>query len=193
MARIVKDAAPYCYALLRMIGALLYACHGGQKLLGLFGGMRGGGTVPLVSLLGVAGSIELGAGVLIACGVADPPGGVSRQWGDGLCLLVVPCAPQLLADPERWGGCSAELLSVPLHRESGGWAVESGPGVRASGPDRASGARGTLPSWVIFAGRRSYRRRKTTYSPGEMVVVFPRSRCLPRSNGATAVQGVSPA
>ena len=73
MARIVKDAAPYCYALLRMIGALLYACHGGQKLLGLFGGMRGGGTVPLVSLLGVAGSIELGAGVLIAYGVLTRP------------------------------------------------------------------------------------------------------------------------
>ena len=67
MERLVKGAAPYCYALLRIMGALLYACHGGQKLLGLFGGVRGG-TVPLVSLRGLAGLIELGAGVLIACG-----------------------------------------------------------------------------------------------------------------------------
>ena len=73
MERIVKGAAPYCYALLRIVGALLYACHGGQKVLGLFGGMRGGGTVPLVSLMGLAGLIELGAGVLIACGVLTRP------------------------------------------------------------------------------------------------------------------------
>jgi hypothetical protein len=47
MERIVTSAAPYLYALLRIIGALLYACYGAQKLLGLFGGVRGG-TVPLL-------------------------------------------------------------------------------------------------------------------------------------------------
>ena len=72
MERLIKGAAPYCYALLRIMGALLYACHGGQKLLGLFGGVRGG-TVPLVSLRGLAGIIELGAGLLIACGVLTRP------------------------------------------------------------------------------------------------------------------------
>jgi len=41
MERIVTRAAPYLYALLRIIGALLYVCHGAQKLLGLFGGVRG--------------------------------------------------------------------------------------------------------------------------------------------------------
>jgi putative oxidoreductase len=75
MDRIVTRAAPYLYALLRIIGALLYACHGGQKLFGLFGGVRGqpGATVPLVSLLGLAGVIELGAGLLIAGGVLTQP------------------------------------------------------------------------------------------------------------------------
>jgi putative oxidoreductase len=68
MERIVTPAAPYLYALLRIIGALLYACHGAQKLLGLFGGVQGG-TVPLLSLMGLAGLIELGAGLLIAGGV----------------------------------------------------------------------------------------------------------------------------
>ena len=42
MERIVTSAAPYLYALLRIIGALLYACHGAQKLVGLFGGVQGG-------------------------------------------------------------------------------------------------------------------------------------------------------
>jgi hypothetical protein len=60
MERIVTRAAPYLYALLRIIGALLYVCHGAQKLFGLFGGVRGG-TVPLLSLIGLAGLIELGA------------------------------------------------------------------------------------------------------------------------------------
>src|SRR5947208_2793119 len=72
MERIVTRAAPYLYALLRIMGALLYACHGGQKLLGWFGGVRGG-TVPLASLPGLAGIIELGAGGLIACGVLTRP------------------------------------------------------------------------------------------------------------------------
>jgi putative oxidoreductase len=72
MERIVTRAAPYLYALLRIIGALLYACHGAQKLLDLFGGVQGG-TVPLLSLMGLAGLIELGAGLLIAGGVLTRP------------------------------------------------------------------------------------------------------------------------
>ena len=59
MDRLVTRAAPYLYAVLRLIGALLYACHGAQKVLGLFGGVRGG-TVPLMSLMGLAGVIEWG-------------------------------------------------------------------------------------------------------------------------------------
>jgi putative oxidoreductase len=72
MDRMVTRAAPYLYAVLRIIGALLYACHGAQKLLGLFGGVRGG-TVPLLSLMGLAGVMELGAGLLIAGGVLTRP------------------------------------------------------------------------------------------------------------------------
>ena len=72
MDRMVTRAAPYLYAVLRIIGALLYACHGAQKVLGLFGGVRGG-TVPLMSLMGLAGLIELGAGLLIAGGVLTQP------------------------------------------------------------------------------------------------------------------------
>ena len=72
MDRLVTRTAPYLYAVLRIIGALLYACHGAQKLLGLFGGVRGG-AVPLLSLPGLAGVIELGTGLLIASGVLTRP------------------------------------------------------------------------------------------------------------------------
>jgi len=57
--------APHLYALLRIVSGLLFACHGAQKLLGLFGGHR----VPLASQLGVASIIELGGGLLIAVGL----------------------------------------------------------------------------------------------------------------------------
>ena len=72
MDRMITRVAPSLYAVLRIIGALLYACHGAQKLFGLFGGVRGG-TVPLMSLLGLAAVIELGAGLLMAGGVLTRP------------------------------------------------------------------------------------------------------------------------
>jgi putative oxidoreductase len=60
----------HAYALMRIVVGLLFFCHGGQKVFGWFGGIDGkGGTTTLVSLLGVAGAIELIAGALIAAGL----------------------------------------------------------------------------------------------------------------------------
>jgi putative oxidoreductase len=71
MERRLGKFAPHLYALLRIVAGLLFACHGAQKLFGLFGGVGGtpGGTVPLLSLMGLAGVIELVAGLLIALGL----------------------------------------------------------------------------------------------------------------------------
>lgn len=71
MERVLGRFAPYLYVLLRIIAGLLFACHGAQKLFGLFGGVGGqpGATVPLVSLPGLAGVIELVGGLLMALGV----------------------------------------------------------------------------------------------------------------------------
>jgi len=71
MERIMGKCAPHLYSLLRIIAGLLFACHGAQKLFGLFGGVGGqpGAAVPLLSLMGLAGCIELIGGLLIACGV----------------------------------------------------------------------------------------------------------------------------
>jgi putative oxidoreductase len=65
MDAILGRFAPQIYALLRIAAGLLFACHGAQKLLGIFGGQR----VPLMSQLGLAGAIELGGGILIALGL----------------------------------------------------------------------------------------------------------------------------
>jgi putative oxidoreductase len=53
------------YALLRIVGGLMFAMHGTQKLLGWPGG---GNTVALVSLMALAGIIELVGGLMIAVG-----------------------------------------------------------------------------------------------------------------------------
>jgi putative oxidoreductase len=71
MERMWEGVAPYVYALMRIIVGLLFACHGAQKLFGVLGGFGGqpGMTVPLFSLMGLAGLIEFVGGLLIAFGV----------------------------------------------------------------------------------------------------------------------------
>ncbi|UOQ54668.1 DoxX family protein [Hymenobacter cellulosivorans] len=62
--------ASYAYALLRIVVGLLFAMHGSQKLLGFPGD---GSGMPLASLMGVAGIIELVGGLLIMLGLFTRP------------------------------------------------------------------------------------------------------------------------
>ncbi|PIN74669.1 DoxX family protein [Candidatus Woesearchaeota archaeon CG10_big_fil_rev_8_21_14_0_10_37_12] len=55
----------YFHFVFRVLIGLLFAQHGAQKLFGLFGGK----AAPLVSLMGLAGIIELVGGLLIAVGL----------------------------------------------------------------------------------------------------------------------------
>ncbi len=57
---------PHVFALFRLVIGLLFACHGGQKLLGFPPG--GHGRPPLASLAGISGIIELVCGLLVAVG-----------------------------------------------------------------------------------------------------------------------------
>ena len=64
-----RGGSGYVYALMRFVVGLAFAQHGAQKLFGVFGGVDGGGaTVEILSLMGVAGVIELGGGLLVAIG-----------------------------------------------------------------------------------------------------------------------------
>jgi putative oxidoreductase len=56
----------YAQGLLRIVASFLFACHGAQKLFGLFGGRR----MELASMTGVAGILEFGGGLLLLAGVA---------------------------------------------------------------------------------------------------------------------------
>ncbi|WP_420147814.1 DoxX family protein [Spirosoma sp.] len=66
MERTISQYAPYLYAALRIVAGLLFAMHGSQKLFGIPGS---GDPVPLFSLMGFAGVVELGGGLLIALGL----------------------------------------------------------------------------------------------------------------------------
>jgi putative oxidoreductase len=65
MERVLGRFAPQVYAIMRIVLGLLFACHGAQKLFGVFGGEK---MSPL-SMIGFAGVIELAAGLMIAIGL----------------------------------------------------------------------------------------------------------------------------
>lgn len=70
MEKVLGNFSPHAYALMRVVVGLLFACHGAQKVFGWFGGLDGKGTAALLSsLFGVAGTIELIMGLLIAVGL----------------------------------------------------------------------------------------------------------------------------
>jgi putative oxidoreductase len=65
MERVLSRFGGIFYAAMRVVLALIYMAHGLQKVFGLFGGH----AMPLHSLLGVAGVLELVLGALIALGL----------------------------------------------------------------------------------------------------------------------------
>src|SRR5215216_5622295 len=66
MERFLGKYSPYFYALLRIVAGVMFAMHGAQKLFGWPGNRP---PMPISSLAGVAGIIELVCGVLIATGL----------------------------------------------------------------------------------------------------------------------------
>ena len=72
MGKYLAGYAAQSYALMRIVVGLLFFCHGLQKVFGLFGGINGV-SAPLLSLLGIAGLIEMITGALIAIGLLTVP------------------------------------------------------------------------------------------------------------------------
>jgi putative oxidoreductase len=66
MERLLGRFAPQIFALLRIVAGLMFMLHGTQKL---FVFPAGQGPVPIASLPGIAGLIELVCGFLIAIGL----------------------------------------------------------------------------------------------------------------------------
>jgi putative oxidoreductase len=66
---IAERYAIHFYALMRIVFGFLFIFHGLQKIFGLFGGR----TAELLSLRGLAGTIEIVAGALIMAGLFTRP------------------------------------------------------------------------------------------------------------------------
>ncbi len=66
MERFIGRFSPFTFALLRIVSGLMMACHGGQKVLGMFNPPM---QPPLMSLFGIGGLIELIGGFLLAFGL----------------------------------------------------------------------------------------------------------------------------
>lgn len=69
MERFLGRYSPFVYALLRLVSGLMMACHGGQKVLGMFADPTHPMHPPVGSLFWVGGLIELVGGFLIAFGL----------------------------------------------------------------------------------------------------------------------------
>ena len=66
---ILARSQPQLLSVLRIVAGLIFMQHGLQKLVGWFGGVGDGGTVELLSLMGLAGILEAVGGGLIALGL----------------------------------------------------------------------------------------------------------------------------
>lgn len=66
-------SAPIILSVLRIVSGFLYFQAGAAKLFGWFGGIPGGGTVPLLSQVGIGGALEVVCGIAITIGLLVRP------------------------------------------------------------------------------------------------------------------------
>lgn len=68
--KFLEKNADYFYFVFRVLVGLLFIQHGMQKLFGSFGGVGpNGGSVPIISLFGLAGIIEFFGGLFLILGL----------------------------------------------------------------------------------------------------------------------------
>jgi putative oxidoreductase len=117
------------YALLRIVAGLMFAFHGLQKIFGWFGGQR----MPLASMGGAAGVIELAGGILIMIGLVAGIVAFICSGEMAVAYFMVH-QPQGLWPIQNKGELAALYCFVFLYiaaRGSGVWSVD-GPAARAT-------------------------------------------------------------
>jgi len=126
MERVLGRFSAQCYALMRIVVGLLFACHGAQKLFGVFGSPR----MPLMSQMGLAGVIEFVGGLLIAIGFLA--GTIAFIASGEMAYAYFTSHFPRGAVPIRNGGELAVLYCFVFlyiaSRGAGMWAVDRGSG-----------------------------------------------------------------
>ncbi len=118
------------YALMRIIVALLYFCHGAQKLFGVLGGQPVWGGPPLFI---AAGLIEVPTGLLMALGLFTVPAAFLAS-GEMAVAYFTQHAPRGLWPIENHGELPVLFCFVFLYVATRGPGIWSVDGVRGSRP-----------------------------------------------------------
>jgi putative oxidoreductase len=119
------------YALLRIVAGLMFIFHGLQKILGMFGGT----AVPLVTRAGLAGTIEIVAGILIMVGLFTSIAAFIAS-GEMAAAYFIAHAPRAFWPIQNAGELAVLYCFVFLYiasRGSGRWSLD---GLRGSGRGR---------------------------------------------------------
>lgn len=116
--------APYLYAVLRIVAGLMFAMHGSQKLLGIPGGKD---PVSLFSLTGLAGVIELVAGLMIAFGFLASLAAfiASGEMAVAFFMAHVPRHPLPILNGGETAVLFCFLFLYIAARGSGVWSLDS--------------------------------------------------------------------
>lgn len=112
----------YTYPLFRIVTGGLFAFHGAQKLFGAFGGT----AVPVASLFGLAGIIELVCGVLVMVGLFTGAAAFIAS-GEMAAAYFMNHAPKALWPIENQGELAALYCFAFLYiasRGAGRWAID---------------------------------------------------------------------
>jgi putative oxidoreductase len=126
MEKILAAFSPYAYAILRIIAGLLFLCHGGQKLFGWFGGQ----PVPLGSLFGVAGILEIVLGILITIGLLSGTAAFVAS-GEMAVAYFIGHFPKSFWPLENQGEPAVLFCFIFLYmatRGSGIWSIDAARG-----------------------------------------------------------------
>jgi putative oxidoreductase len=125
------------YALMRIVVGFLFSFHGAQKLFGMFGGK----VQPLGSLMGAAGIIELGCGLLVMFGLF---GGLAAfiASGEMACAYFISHFPRAFWPVQNQGELAAlycfVYLCIAAHG-SGQWSLDAAlRSAQTTGPPRGA-------------------------------------------------------
>jgi putative oxidoreductase len=120
MALLSRIEGP-AYALMRIVAGFLFMFHGLQKIFGMFGGT----AVPLVTQAGVAGIIEISAGILIMVGLFTSIAALIAS-GEMAAAYFIAHAPRAFWPIQNAGELAALYCFVFLYiaaRGSGIWSI----------------------------------------------------------------------